>query len=197
MTSRSRLSPRAAAGDARRHRFGDQRPVRHRRAHQREAGDLAGEEQPRHADRFVLVRDRRQVAAVLQVAERQRDGVGRAGSGAQAVADAARAVHDHRLAVGQRQHPILRTRPHTGTAADAVGEVDLRVLQPRAMAAEFARLRPLGEGVAAVRELDAASHHRGDDDDQQHERDGEDEQVHDARFQSPYRDSRAEPRGIG
>ena len=53
---------------------------------------------------------------------------------------------------------------------DAVGEVDLRMLQPRAMAAELTRLRPLGEGVAAVRELDAASHHRGDDDDQQHER---------------------------
>jgi hypothetical protein len=45
------------------------------------------------------------------------------------VADAPRAVYDHRLAVEERQHTLLRAGAHARPASDALGQVNVRVLE--------------------------------------------------------------------
>lgn len=86
------------------------------------------------------------------VSQRQRDPTDWAGVGAAPVADAARAVHDQRLAVDDLEHALLGASRHAQAAPDAAREVDVwelqaRFVRPRA----FAVLRSSSECDMATR----------------------------------------------
>ena len=102
---------------------------------QRVSRDLPRQEEPRRAHRLELLREDRNVAALLQVRERDRDGAHRALALTGRRAHAARAVHDLRLAVDQLEHALLGAGRHAGPAAETARQVDDRVLQLRLGAA--------------------------------------------------------------
>ena len=156
----------------------DDGSVLHCGAHQREARDLTGEEQPGDRDGFVLVVDRRDVLAITQVAERQRDCASGTCIGATAMADATRAVHDDRLPEREIEHTRLRTLAHATAATDALLQVDLRMEQPRLMAALRLRLLPLGEHARVVAKNGAATQKRSDADRHDDGRSGPSEPRH-------------------
>ena len=178
---RATLRRRSRRSDTRRHLLCDERAVLHGGPHEREPGDLAGQEQTRHTDRLEVLVDRGQVTTVGDVAERQRDGRRRAGRRAQTMTDAARAVHDDGLAERHRQHAVLRARTHAGAAPDARREVDLRMLQPRLVAAACLGDRPFGEVAGMMAQLHASPQDRDDDEDESSNRYREEKPVHEVR----------------
>ena len=163
---------------ARGHFAPDQGTVFDGRAHQREPRDLAGEEQAGHADGLERRIDRRQVAATAEIPERQCDRGCRTDAGAQPMAHAARAVHDHRLPVRERQHAVFGARAYARAAADALRQVDLGMLQARPMAAALLRGGPRRQAVFVAGEFDATTQQGCDREDQRHEGGNEDEPGH-------------------
>ncbi len=70
-------------------------------------------------------------------------------------AEAPGAVHDDGLAMYQRQHTLFRTCPYACTAANALREVDVGMLQARSVAASLARQRTLAVTSRVRLQLDA------------------------------------------
>jgi hypothetical protein len=138
------------------HRVGDGRPLRDRRADQREARELARHEEPGYSDRLQLLVQRRQVLAIREVAEGQGDRADRAGIGTGTVTHATGAVHDRGLAVHHREHAVLGAGVDTGSAADALREFDVRMEQPGRVAADALRLLPFGKRRRGTREFATA-----------------------------------------
>ena len=87
-------------------------------------------------------------------------------------------MNDNGLSERQRQDPVFRTRPYTGTTANALGQVDLGMLQAGTMTAAPLRFRTRREALFVAMELRAPAQQRCDREKQETERNGEGEPVH-------------------
>ena len=91
-----------------------------------------------------LGRERRHVGGHARRRHHDLDGADRAGIGAEAMADALVAVDQGRLAADDREHIPFRAGVDAGAAADAPGDVDVRMLGPGPVGSEagsFGRIR--------------------------------------------------------
>ena len=94
------------------------------------------------------------------------------------MADATRAMNHDRLPEREIEHARLWALAHAATATDALLQVDLRMKQPRLMAALRLRLLPLGEHARVVAKNGAATQKRSDADRHDDGRSGPSEPRH-------------------